>query len=177
MPGGQPRPGVPIEQLGSKLRIDQLIEEYRKIKMERPEEVIDFVLAGGFSKESPDEPTAEAPESLADQMEQYLDSQNIFFGVSKAEPAWGTYEETLAAIIAAETYKRDSVQMLEVVLCTNLGHMPRVRLCWLFSVPKELKGIKVRFVTATKQSYTQKEWFQEFGKFFVYFYRFVFKKW
>lgn len=174
MPEGKPRKGVPPSRLGSKARCDALL----RIKNELDYADGDFgyctwILVAGFSKESPTKATSPAQTSLAEDMCSYLSGGGRLYHFDPV--SWGTYEETRAMIqeIRSRTpcgFTDDD----EVYVSTNLGHMPRVRLCWFFLKPK---GWKVSFVTA-KHSFTfWPEWFQEIAKFFTYFYRFLFKKW
>lgn len=178
MPNGKPRDGIPANRLGSKARCDALLVEMWMILRKDDHSLttdFKFVLTAGYTKESPGKPTEKVPQSLAAQIEQYIRSQNFHPGfIFVRDKAWGTLEETLGAIslisdIAAVNWTTHP----QIYVSTNLGHMPRVWLCWFFLKPK---GWKVHFVLA-KHSFTPKEWVQETVKFFVYLYRFVFKKW
>jgi hypothetical protein len=166
---GKPMAGVPTERLGSQARIDALIK-----KRDRGALIADFesscwVLVAGFSKDSPCQPTENTRTSLAEDMRKYLTSlgYQLFLGGPKC---WGTYEETREII---QEIRRVYDYEAEIFVSTNLGHMPRVRLCWFFLKPKNWE---VNFVEAN-HSFTPKECFHETAKFFVYLYRFLFKKW
>lgn len=162
LPDGKPRIGVPARRLGSKSRCDALLLKTDPYYI--------FVLTAGFSKKSHDQPTETEKEALCEQMEKYLRSRGSLFFISKPR-TWGTYGETLESIMIMSPFS--ATRPIEICVSTNLGHMPRVWLCWFFLKPK---GWKVRFVIA-RHSFTPKEWWQETFKFFVYLYRFIFEKW
>ncbi len=170
MPGGKPRKGVPPNRLGSKARCDALLAVIQKNRLEH----CHFVFTAGYSKESPKVPTKVGEISMCWEMAIYIESQEagVGLGLWRISTAWGTYEETLHAInfIGLDSFIPPPD---EVWVSTNLGHMPRVWLCWFFLKPK---GWKVHFVVAN-HSFTLKEYFQETAKFLGYLYRFVFKKW
>lgn len=174
MPSGKPREGVPTNRLGSKARCDVLIgasQQYRKQAGSNTR--CRFVLTAGYTKESPAIPTEDVKESIAMEMSDYLRSQNVWS--THVHPiAWGTLEETRESIrIISHLSSLNWVIHPRIFVSTNLGHLPRVWLCWLFLKPK---GWRFRFVLAN-HSFTPKEWFQETAKFFQYLYCFVFKKW
>ena len=184
MPGGKPRESVPANRLGGKARCDALIDvATRALKINHEDGPYgiwcDFVFSAGYTKDSPTKPTLVVIESIAEQMAKYVRSTGIEFAssVDRHDLVWGTYFETVRAIrrISSTTviahnrgYKNNGVYV-----GTNLGHLPRVWLCWLFLKPK---GWKIHFVLAN-HSFAPKEWLQETAKFFQYLYRFVFKKW
>lgn len=180
VPGGVPREGVPSKQLGSKARCDALIELVLKVeklfkKLAYSTEKIRFITAGGYTKKSPLEPTEEVKSPLSVDLGMYIMSKtkgkfNVFMPVL----GWGTYAETKGVIDYVnhpESGLRN--EAVKFIVSTNWCHMHRVKLCWRFLKPKEWQ---VAFVEAD-QSFTFKEHCQETVKFFVYFYRFLFKKW
>ena len=150
-----------------------------------------FVATAGFSKENPGKPTREVQVSLTQDIMRFI--QTSWSGRKIGRPiAWGTYQEVLTAleIICDEETYRVKNQVLtpeptdhkwpDVHISTNLGHMPRVRLCCFFFRRRlqatHIRRAKFHFVVAP-HSFTLKEWGQETIKFFIYLYRFVFKKW
>lgn len=172
MPNGKPREGVPENHLGSKARCDSLISKYKALAG-RPGETCEFIFTAGYTKEQKEEPEHDSDLRLANQMITYIRRINPRMpGFTSHIRAWGTFEETRVAIdeIKEVCDQHDNVM---VYASTNLGHMPRVWLCWLFLKPKSWK---VHFVLA-RHSFTPKEWFQETSKFFQYLYRFLFRKW
>lgn len=189
MPNGKPREGVPPKRLGTKARCDALI----KVLNERRSQfggvnqgqfvLYWFILNAAFTKESPNKPTQNVTESLAEQMEKYLHHEGYILcprTTPKNTLVWGTFAETCEAI--RDIKKKIQVcedqgignDDLEVFVSTNLGHMPRVWLCWFLLKPKNWK---VHFVLANHSFTFWPEYFQETFKFFQYFYRFLFKKW
>lgn len=164
MPDGKPCEGVPANRLGTKARIDAL-KQHGWL----------WVLTAGYTKESPEKPSGKYRVSLASQMCSYILYSTQGSDCIIQECAWGTQSETRAVISVITKWRqswsiRDSV---EVFVSTNIGHMPRVWLCWLFLKPK---GWKVHFIRA-HHSFTPKECLQETAKFFSYLYRFLFRKW
>lgn len=174
MPGGQPRTGVPAKRLGSKARCDALLAELQRMDDLWTYFRSRFVLTAGYTKDSPGEPTVGAEESIAQQMRYYLLSRDWTLSCVMQGRVWGTFEETKEAIrLIAYSADTNWASDVKIYVSTNLGHLPRVWLCWLFLKPE---GWKVHFVTA-KHSFTLKEYFQETGKFFIYLYRFLFRRW
>jgi len=151
-----------------------------------------FIATAGFTKESPLEPTQEHHESLAFQIGNYARSKS-FRAIAKPL-AWGTYQELFEAlglicnehslILASHPVQILGVNHIgppKICISTNLGHMPRVRLVCFFLRHGKMKWTHLRyaefqFITA-RHSFTPKEWAQETIKFFIYLYRFLFKKW
>lgn len=170
MPGGKPREGVPPNRLGSKARCDALVCAHKQLNPN--DEWSGFILTAGYTKNFPSIPR-ETNESIAGQMRKYLLEQG--FSSTVRILTWGTYKETESAIkeIRNTLYESWRNEPTMVYVSTNLGHMPRVWLCWFFLRPR---GWKVHFVLAN-HSFSLKEYFQETAKFFQYLYRFVFKKW
>jgi hypothetical protein len=178
MPSGNPRDGVPPERLGSRARIECLVDILNRIKggLGEPERSdFRFILTAGYSKCSPNSPSGGVTECLAEQMAEYLFKHHQLIVSTPGPLVWGTYAETRQAIVlisrsAAFRYLESEVI---VFVSTNSAHMPRVRLCWYFLKPR---GWQVKFVTAN-HAFTRKEWLQETVKFFNYLYRFIFNKW
>lgn len=173
MPGGKPRKGVPLNRLGSKARCDALAKIAENIDQYKSY----WVLTAGYSKKSPTQSSSLNKESLADQMYWYIKSLG-FREISSWPRSWGTHKETTETvkIIINMALPPPHLRLnppVDVYISTNLGHMPRVWLCWFFLKPK---GWKVHFVPAN-HSFTLKEYFQETAKFFVYLYHFLSKKW
>ena len=169
MPGGKPREGVLANRLGSKARCDAL---FRVVRKRNDLWSVIFILTAGYSKESA-RSTEKIPESIAEQMCIYVKEQGFSTHLSP-KFSWGTFEETRNAISVISSFALESVKEPCVYVSTNLGHMPRVWLCWFFL--RRHKTWEVHFVLAD-HSFTPKEWLQETAKFFQYLYRFVFKKW
>ena len=171
MPDGKPRKGVALKRLGSRARIDALLVSLIKIFKVGEMRTYWFVLTAGYSKESVNSPTSKVHRSIAEEMGMYIISQNgDGLAIIPNELAWGTYQETARAI---STIRTKALVGNHVFVSTNLGHMPRVWLCWLFLKPSSWE---VHFVLAD-HSFTKKEWLQETVKFFIYLYRFLFRKW
>ncbi len=101
--------------------------------------------------------------SMAAQMAQYIThiSQNTI-NPTPTPFGWGTLAEIQGAILQIGSFAslHPKVQP-EVYICTNLGHMPRVKMYWWALAPKEWR---VTFVPARDQSFTKMEWLQEAGK-------------
>lgn len=151
---------------GSMARCDALLKLLKTI---RPDDHV-FVLTAGFTKVSPNKPAPGVPVSLAEQMHRYLRSKDSEALTDRYPVAWGTLDETKEAIYIIEQNARaKSADKVVVWVSTNLGHMPRVRLCWLLLKPETWD---VKFVTA-KHSFIPKEWVQETIKFFQYVYLFA----
>lgn len=174
MPGGKPREGVPANRLGSKARCDALIEEIPEGLDIGNTANYSFVLTAGFSKESPCTPTSEIHRSVAEEMATYVDRLCVYqvsLFPNNYRFVWGTYGETVEVI---RTIRRECANNNQIFVSTNLGHLPRVWLCWFFLKPE---GWKVHFVLARHSFTFWPEYFQETAKFFQYLYRFVFKRW
>lgn len=177
MPRGKPDDGIPPNRLGSKARCDKLIAMVSETESLRPGYI--FILTAGFTKESPASPTQKVWESLSGQMERYLLSQGVQpKKIFAQERSWGTHEETVEAIKLITKMAEPPQHLrfnphIDIYVSTNLGHIPRVWLCWYFLKPKKWK---VHFVRAN-HSFTPKEYFQETAKFFGYLYKFLFNKW
>ncbi len=171
LPDGKPRTGVPWHQLGTMHRLNVLISIYNKRKNKEPIIHDRFVLTAGRPHES-----SADQETMGAQMEKYLRSERVHpTSLGIRGEVWGTYAETLAAIERIESIsERHWIHHPEVYVCTNLGHMPRVWLCWFF-----LASWKwcVHYKVAWEQSFTPQEWLQETGKFVVYFFKFLFRRW
>ena len=171
MPSGLPRSGVAKERLGSKARIDALYNFVKHSCPQGKEYILAWVLVAGYSKQNPKKATESIPSSLSQDMEDYIKNLNYGFVLGEAT-AWGTYEETCSIIKKINDCKLSEDQQ-DIVVSTNIGHMFRVWLCWLFLKPKSWR---VRFIPA-EHSFTWKERLQETIKFLAYLYRFIFKKW
>ena len=125
-----------------------------------------FILSAGFTKESVNHPTKQVGQAMAVQMADYINSVRNYKCHTTQKYTWGTYAETKEA--ASWLCYGD-----HIFVSTNLGHMPRVMLCWWFLKPR---WCKVTFIPAN-HSFTRKEYWQETIKFFTYLYRFLLKKW
>lgn len=170
MPNGQPRQDVPPKHLGSKARIDALLHKM-VVVLGTPQNHL-FMFVAGFSKKSPDKPTTDAPVSLSEEMDRYANYQTPALKSFWDAQSWGTHDEIRSIIATGKLV--DTGEDHDVYIATNLGHMPRVMLCW-FLLGKPLSW-RVHFVLA-KHSFSPKEWAQETVKFFVYLHRFAFRKW
>lgn len=140
-----------------------------------------FISSAGYTADSPAQPTPDVPRSLAEQIESYLDSRG-FSQVIAWPRAWGTYKEirTALRLIQIEHARRALQGQPKIYISTNSGHMPRVRVCCYF-LQKEMAATYMRqarfhFVVAN-HSFNKKERLQETGKFFLYLYRFLFRRW
>lgn len=177
MPQGQPRVGVPAKRLGTKARCDALLEKVDalwKADLRISGRKFCFILTAGFCKESPNSPKEGAEESLSMQMAKYL-CENSPLQVRAYSLAWGTYQETLLSRNLIKNIVRSrGAPNAKIYISTNLGHLPRVWLCWRFLKPS---GWEVRFVRAKHSFKVWPEYFQETFKFFLYLYRFLLKKW
>lgn len=159
---------------GTRARCDILVE-WAQVEETLPEKRNwFFFLSAGYTKASPTTPTIDVPVSLAAQMEMYLTSQDIpgekIICAPDNELVFGTYEECRALVTLI---KNTGIENPVLYFSTNMGHIPRVFICFWFLVPRKWK---IRFAPAP-HSFTRKEYWQETIKFFVYIYRFLFKKW
>jgi hypothetical protein len=129
------------------------------------EDSVVFILTGGYTKESPDIPTVSVRQSLASQMRKYLLEKAPYLEIDSDPVAWGTLIETKEAIcIMRQHVQSKFADRVVVHVSTNLGHLPRVLLCWFALRPKHWK---IRWDLAN-HSFTPKEWGQETLKFLKY---------
>lgn len=160
-------------------RCNTLLKKAFELLLKTSSSRVHFVSVAGYSKDHRSTKTKEIPESLSEQMIAYC-KKHLYTATYAKPQAWGTYEEIRDALeyikyvtgFGTETYH-------EVYFSTNRGHSFRVKLC-IFFLSREL-GLKKpnwKFkVLIAKHSFSKKEWFQETGKFFIYLYKFLFKKW
>ncbi len=147
---------------GSTARCDAIIKAVDQMGIPRSECL--FILSAGFSKKSVSRPIDDISVSIANQMAEYVESRGCRSRVVRL--TWGTYGETLSATNNIPTNQH-------VIISTNLGHMPRVLLCWWFLAPEHRDK---EFVLADHH-FTLREYAQETIKFFTYLYRFTLGRW
>jgi hypothetical protein len=152
---------------GTQKRIDKAIDfltKYRQLTN------WGFLFNAGFTKESPNYPTAKVKVSIAKQMYDYLKSKlpNTKNVPDNQRLVWGTMQETRGCVEGAERLKQ-RYNINEIVICTNWIHIPRVWLCWQFLN----KGFKLRFITCHHPFGGPKEYFKEVAKLIVYLWKFI----
>jgi hypothetical protein len=83
---------------------------------------------------------------------------------------WGTLGETIASAKVIRRRAKPGENVI-VWVCSNLGHLPRIRLCWNYVGDRSWD---VRFLSADKQRFTWKErLLLEPAKFMVYLVAFL----
>lgn len=157
-------------------RCKALLAEVLRIQTQQQTGAI-FISTAGYTKESPNKPTPEVQVALAEQIADQVKGFQVEHVVHPI--AWGTYAEITTAFEEIVKYTRDhNVWGVDIYISTNPGHIPRAKMCCWFLRRKLLRwyNVKFHFIPA-HHSFTPKEWGQETIKFFVYLYRFLFKKW
>jgi hypothetical protein len=141
---------VPGKPGGTEARCDALLKYCAEDYL--PSEICSFVLTA-------DRPLGSNHQPMADEMADYIrqKSENSFYPIPRPM-GWGTLAEIENAIKVIREDRNGG--RIAVIISTNHGHMPRVRLYWRVLAPKEWK---VTFIPAN-HSFTKTEWFQETAK-------------
>ena len=103
------------------------------------------------------------PLTLAEEMAKFIhNNSNGIFDPTPTPIGWGTLAEIRGAILRIGSHSSMYKNVVpHVFICTNPGHLPRVRMYWWALAPKDWR---VTFIPAKNQSFTKMEWLQEAGK-------------
>lgn len=145
---------VPGQPSGTEARCDRLLRLRRSESLRA--EWCHFILTAGKP------PGSNRTVTMAEEMADYISyTSKMAINPTPAPLGWGTLAEIQGSILRiksiASLYPHVQPQ---VYICTNLGHMFRVKMYWGTLAPKEWKVI----IVPANHSFTTKEWFQESAK-------------